>query len=497
MPQEIVLSIDPFVPSNVDMSRSNTRRSRSGVRRTGVFAGGLLALYVAGVCVAACLIESFWVSIAWAVLFGLTPVVAYAVCSLSARVSANTDPDNVQQSVSALGAVNRTELTLPILITLFAACAVSIAAFAVIDRGVWCLAVAGIALTLWPCLLGLIVWRIAHLLGAAENLVPDVVAQSSGDDSTAKVPAGYVGPLRRNAVSADRAYNVIVEQEPSGGGRTATATTVFLTASECPVGCSMCDLWQNTLTTATPTGAIARQIRHATEDSSVWNETGTSSGGKWIKLYNSGNFFDPRSVPPSDYKEIATLCEPYSRVIVENHPKIGSQRMERFASLLSGKLEVAVGLETVQPRWLDRIGKKMTRDDFDNFASRLQTAAIDLRVFLIFGVPGCSLAESARWARLSARHAAWAGARHISVIPARRGHGWGGRSTDLQVPTIQSLVDLQGDALRDVGDQCVVTVDVWDADALAVTRSDRESLADVREVNLRQRVVNEPSTFAS
>ena len=82
------------------------------------------------------------------------------------------------------------------------------------------------------------------------------------------------------------------------------------------------------------------------------------------------------------------------------------------------QLEVAVGLETMQPRWLGRMGKRMTRDEFDGYARKLHEHRIDLRVFLIVGVPGSSVAESLRWAELSVRHAALA-ARSISLIPAR------------------------------------------------------------------------------
>ncbi|MDA8745838.1 hypothetical protein N9N28_14505 [Rubripirellula amarantea] len=103
--------------------------------------------------------------------------------------------------------------------------------------------------------------------------------------------------------SADQAYHVEHEWEPDGKGGYAHATTIFLTASECPIGCSMCDLWQNTLTVPTPPGAIVRQIKTVLDEP-------LDHDRQWIKLYNSGNFFDPRSIPPADYAAIAKLCEP-------------------------------------------------------------------------------------------------------------------------------------------------------------------------------------------
>ncbi|WP_146514770.1 Fe-S oxidoreductase [Rubripirellula amarantea] len=257
--------------------------------------------------------------------------------------------------------------------------------------------------------------------------------------------------------SADQAYHVEHEWEPDGKGGYAHATTIFLTASECPIGCSMCDLWQNTLTVPTPPGAIVRQIKTVLDEP-------LDHDRQWIKLYNSGNFFDPRSIPPADYAAIAKLCEPFQRVVVENHPHIGGDRMLRFNDMLDAQLEIAVGLETVQPRWLDRLGKRMTRDSFDQFAQGLIDHHIDLRVFLIVGVPGISTNESARWTRSSVRHAVLAGARHISLIPARQGHGWNGQADQLPQCSDQELRDLLNAAIHDANGYATVTLDTWGRD---------------------------------
>ncbi len=255
-------------------------------------------------------------------------------------------------------------------------------------------------------------------------------------------------------------------------------TTVFLTASECPVGCKMCDLWQNTLEHPTPRGAIPRQIDHA-----------QASGPRteWIKLYNSGNFFDRNSIPTSDYRAIAELCQPFDRVIVENHPKIGASLVTQFRNLIDGKLEIAVGLETVHPHWFRRMNKRMTRDDFDRFAIQLADQQVDLRVFLILGFPGGSVDEAIHWTRLSARHAAWAGARHVSLIPARPGNGWDGFwNRESAVPSIVDWDQCHQAVIDDIGDQSVVTVDLWNAQDHARSLADRDCLDRLRSRNLHQ-----------
>ena len=233
----------------------------------------------------------------------------------------------------------------------------------------------------------------------------------------------------------------------------------------------MCDLHVNTLPGATPSGSITRQIDRALKDSNA----------EWLKLYNSGNFFDPRSIPPVDYPAIAERCNRFERVIVENHPQFGKRRLQSFLDLINCRFEIAVGLETVQPRWLKRLGKQMSRDDFSRYAREILQLGVDLRVFLILGVPGIDVVESVRWTRLSLRHAIACGARHISIIPARSGHGWSGQSDELPEFSTPMLADAHETLLRDADGQAVVTVDLWDVSANDVAHS------RLQQSNLTQR----------
>jgi hypothetical protein len=279
----------------------------------------------------------------------------------------------------------------------------------------------------------------------------------------------------------DRPYAYLNEREPqrdgSGNTRPRSVSTLFLTASTCPIGCTMCDLHRNTLAVATSPGAIVRQIEFAQRQLPAAN---------WIKLYNSGNFFDPRSIPPQDGEAICARCAGYQRVIVENHPRFGNRRHEAIRDSLDGRLEIAVGLETVQPRWLERMGKRMRRDDFDRYARQLQRCDIDLRVFLIVGVPGITLGESLRWARLSVRHAIAAGARHISLIPARAGHGWAGHADRLPEVTPDALTQLLGAALDDAPPPVCIAVDLWDLDRDIKEPSSRDQLRRLAAAVLHQ-----------
>ncbi len=288
----------------------------------------------------------------------------------------------------------------------------------------------------------------------------------------------------------------------------------------------MCDLHQMTLSGQTPTGAIPMQIDWA---------TGQSGSNQWIKLYNSGNFFDPLSIPPDDYSAIAERLRGYDRVIVENHPRFGKSRLGEFRSMFEATLEIAVGLETVQPRWLRRLSKQMTRDDFDQYAHHLLRQDVALRVFLIVGSPGVSVSEALRWAMLSVRHAALQGARHLSLIPARVNAVGPSQAGLVEAPVVNGLeshqvsttplvlreeptsgegeqqpvlepgspkerdsdawglglgalpcvepchlLELQQRAIRELDGSCMITVDLWDLD------SNDDTVRRMSELNLSQ-----------
>jgi radical SAM enzyme (TIGR01210 family) len=206
----------------------------------------------------------------------------------------------------------------------------------------------------------------------------------------------------------------LFEEEPDGSGEPASIATVFLTNRECPWRCLMCDLWQNTLPGDTPPGAVTRQIRSA---------LAALPPARWIKLYNSGSFFDPRAIPEGEIGAIAEALAPFERVIVESHPALVGERCGDLARRLPGRLEVAMGLETIHPEILPRLNKRMSAAQFREAAEFLRARGIALRAFVLVGLPWLDPAESVEWAIRSAAFAFDCGARVVSLIPTRTGNG--------------------------------------------------------------------------
>ena len=264
--------------------------------------------------------------------------------------------------------------------------------------------------------------------------------------------------------------------------RLTKSLTILMRSQTCRLACKMCDLASTTHREPTALGALPHQIRLAMGQ----HMTGPGRLPATLKLYNAGNFFDPTATPPGDEQAIITLCEPFDRIVVENHPRIGVRRMMRFAEKLGPeRLEVAVGVESLAPGILKRLDKQFTRDQVDAFAERLSQRGVRWRVFLIHGLPGQSIAERAAWTHHSVRHVARWGAKHVSIIPLRNAPR-AAAAMRKPVPALVSVAELtrlQQKLLCDprlVG-RCVVTLDTWGLHGIV-----DPNLSPIQRMNLTQ-----------
>jgi radical SAM enzyme (TIGR01210 family) len=269
----------------------------------------------------------------------------------------------------------------------------------------------------------------------------------------------------RNELDMIRPWAFLVEPELSAAGVVEGVATVFLTNKECPLQCLMCDLWQNTLTEPVVAGAIPAQIDFALSQ---------LPPARHIKLYNSANFFDPMSIPVSDYARIAERVRGFQSVIVENHPKFAGPRCLKFRDLLAEhgvELEVAMGLETIHPDVLPRLNKQMTLDDFDRAVAFLTDAGIRVRSFVLLRPPFLSDREGIEWAVRSVEHAFRVGVSVCSVVPTRAGNGMMEQLQEQGHFAPPSLA-----AMEETLDRCLklceperhrVFVDLWDAEKFA------------------------------
>jgi radical SAM enzyme (TIGR01210 family) len=285
--------------------------------------------------------------------------------------------------------------------------------------------------------------------------------------------------IRTPELDPTRPWQFFAEEERSNEGEIVPVNTLFLTNRECPWRCVMCDLWKNTLTGTVPVGAIPAQIEYALS---------RLPAAPIIKLYNSGSFFDPRAIPVADYPAIARQLTHYDRVIVESHPALIGENCLRFRELIAGRLEVAMGLETVHPQILPRLNKGMTLEQFSSAANALRRSAIDLRAFILVKPPFLGEQEAVYWAGRSLDFAFSCGAAVAALIPTRGGNGaldeLAARG-EFGPPRIETLEASQEYGLRLHGGR--VFADLWDLEKFAVCGNCYAARHNrLREMNLRQ-----------
>jgi archaeosine synthase beta-subunit len=275
------------------------------------------------------------------------------------------------------------------------------------------------------------------------------------------------------------AHGSVLEDERRPGGKIERALTVFLTGAECPFTCSFCDLWQWTLDGPTPPGALTRQIESALEarDGQMPDR---------LKLYNASNFFDKRAVPFEDVLGIAKLAAPFAAITVESHANtIGAKTLE-FARQIPGRLEVAVGLETIHPAAAAQLNKRLDLVRFDSAARFLSDNGIDLRVFVLLGAPYVPVDETIAWTVRTVEYAVERGASVVSIIPVRGGNGELERLQSLGHFTPPTLLQLEESLdLSLQFTSAVVTADLWDIDRLPACEHCRaERVERLRRINV-------------
>jgi radical SAM enzyme (TIGR01210 family) len=258
------------------------------------------------------------------------------------------------------------------------------------------------------------------------------------------------------------AHGTVIDDERRPDGKVERALTVFLSGAECPFTCSFCDLWRYTIDGPTPPGALTRQL------STVIGALAANDRPDRLKLYNASNFFDQRAVPAEDVIGIAKLAAPFAGVTVESHANTIGPRALDFARSINGQLEIAAGLETVNPAAIAHLNKRLDLSRFDRAAQFLRDNAIDLRVFVLLGVPFVPDGESVEWTVRTVEYAVARGAAMVAIIPVRGGNGEMERLRSLGQfvpPTLRQLEDALDRCLTS-GD-AVVTVDLWDVHQLA------------------------------
>ena len=280
-------------------------------------------------------------------------------------------------------------------------------------------------------------------------------------------------------VDAYTAHGSLIEDERRPNGERERTLTIFLAGAECPFTCSFCDLWRYTIDGPTPPGALAQQVEK------ILNTVDGPQPNR-IKLYNASNFFDHRAVPKVDRLALTQLVRPFTGVTVESHASTVGRETLTFARQLDGRLEVAMGLETIHPDAGPRLNKRLDLFRFDAAMRLLTDNGVDTRVFVLVGAPHVPPAASVQWTVRTVEYAAVRGASVVSIIPVRGGNGEMERLESLgefTPPTLAQLEDALDDSL--CFSSCAVTADLWDLERFAACAECRSArIARLARINL-------------
>ena len=278
------------------------------------------------------------------------------------------------------------------------------------------------------------------------------------------------------------AHGSVLEEERRPDGTIERALTVFLAGAECPFTCSFCDLWRYTIDGPTPPGALTAQLARVLD-------VHAGPAPQRLKLYTASNFFDRRAVPAEDLAGLAALAAPFAAVTVESHANTIGEPALSFARALEGRLEVAVGLETVHPQAAAQLNKRLDVARFDRAAEYLGRHDVELRAFVLLGAPYVPDDQSVEWTARTVEHAARAGAAVVSIIPVRGGNGEMERLQALGHVVPPTLAQLEESLDRSLGFAgTVVTADLWDIERLAVCERCRPDRVErLRRLNVTGR----------
>ena len=203
-----------------------------------------------------------------------------------------------------------------------------------------------------------------------------------------------------------------VEIFPDGSPR--EIATVFLRNGECPLACVYCALYRQASDRPATGSEIAAQIRAARR---------RYPGAAGLKLYNASSLFEPRSIDQSDRSlgEIASALSGLELVVVEARSENASRAIS-FRPLLSGSLEVAIGLETADDELIRLLNKPTSLARFRDAAASLAAHGIFLRAFVLAGPPFVDREGARRAAFATFEEARRAGARVVSILPVVSDH---------------------------------------------------------------------------
>ncbi len=191
----------------------------------------------------------------------------------------------------------------------------------------------------------------------------------------------------------DARHYVKLWQEPESlDGERVSAFVLILRTRGCywadVKGCTMCGYARDTLGRSATTEEIGLQLTRA---------VAAYRGEPYVKIYTSGSFLDAREVPEASRAPVAkAFAGRARRLLVETLPEFAApEALRELREAFGGTLEVALGLESTQPRVLAKaVHKHETPTQYLEAADRVRRAGASPKAYLLLKPPYLTEKES-------------------------------------------------------------------------------------------------------
>ena len=217
-----------------------------------------------------------------------------------------------------------------------------------------------------------------------------------------KVDPQFAGEIAkiRNAIGRNGRtdYVTTYTEKEFFDGKTTVERVLILRTRGCSwsyhSGCSMCGYWDDT----------NPEVGKEEIENQVNTFLGEFPKGEVLKIFTSGSFFDPIEIDAGvQFTIIERVLQGYAQLIVESRPEYIAKVVEKLRKY-SGKMQVAIGLESTDPSILkNSVNKNYDFEDFKEAAKLLRENGISVRTYLLLKPPFLTESEALRDSIKSAR----------------------------------------------------------------------------------------------
>ena len=205
-----------------------------------------------------------------------------------------------------------------------------------------------------------------------------------------------------------------VTRELLPDGRVGEVGMIAVNDRHCPYSYAGCDLWREMTEDSPSQGRIPDQIEQALADLPKVDA---------VKLCNAGNFFDEAFISDAERRRIADLCSAYRWVMIESRPELVDDCAVCFARLLQGRLEIGMGLETVEATIPALLNGPAALADFERAARFMAYHGVALRALVMVKPPFVSEVRALELTIQNIDYAVMLGAKTVALIPTRSSPG--------------------------------------------------------------------------